>query len=453
MDSQKKSKELVDALNELALEKEARVKLEADLIIARKELAFQNMEKGKRATELGIANVELEFQEGEKKKRAAELIDSSEKSSQLIERLEDNINELLDYKYALDESSIVAITDKRGKILKVNDNFCKLSKFSEKELIGQDHRIISSGYHSKEFIRNLWQTITSGNIWKGELRNKAKDGTIYWVDTTIIPFLDQKGKPYQYLAIRQEITKRKNLEEKMLSKNEEMEQFFFISNHDLQEPLRKIETFSNLILQAKNHNLSELVKDYLRKMQLTAKQMRTLLEDLLSYWRTTASTHKIEETDLKLIIEELIKELKPIIEEKKATIVTTELGKAKVIPFKFHLLLHNLLSNALKFSQPNIPPHIIISSRIEKAIELNIEKLLTGKDYYHISIEDNGIGFDPKYKNHIFEIFQRLHTREEYEGTGMGLAIVKKIVENHNGLITATSELNKGTTFDIYIPA
>lgn len=135
------------------------------------------------------------------------------------EDLEKNIQELADYKYGLDEASIVAITDQKGIIKHVNENFCKISKYSREELIGQDHRIINSGYHPKELIRNLWTTIANGQIWKGELKNKAKDGTAYWVDTTIIPFLNSAGKPYQYLAIRSDITQRKKNEEEIFKLN------------------------------------------------------------------------------------------------------------------------------------------------------------------------------------------------------------------------------------------
>src|SRR5215213_8872414 len=153
--------------------------------------------------------------------------------------LERSEKELADIKFALDESAIVAITDQRGVINYVNDKFCEISGYSREELLGQDHRIINSGYHPKEFIRSLWRTIAQGQIWRGELRNRAKDGSFYWVDTTIVPFLDDRGKPRQYLAIRSDVTQRKAAEAQLMNQAAlaQLGQLAAVVAHEVRNPL------------------------------------------------------------------------------------------------------------------------------------------------------------------------------------------------------------------------
>src|SRR5437879_5078640 len=177
--------------------------------------------------------------------------------------LAQSLKELADIKFALDQSTIVAITDQRGIINYVNDEFCRISKYSREELLGQDHRIINSGYHSKEFIRDLWATIAAGKVWKGELRNRAKDGSIYWVDTTIVPFLNSEGKPYQYIAIRHDITQRKLAEEQILQQAAELQraaQLSFVGElaaglaHEIKNPLAGIQGAVDILIRRRDKN-------------------------------------------------------------------------------------------------------------------------------------------------------------------------------------------------------
>ena len=180
--------------------------------------------------------------------------------------------------------------------------------------------------------------------------------------------------------------------------------------------------------------------------------MQLLIDDLLAFSRIATTELKFEKTELSIILEEVKEDLKDTILEKNATIEALELCAANIIPFQFRQLMYNLISNSIKFSQPEIPLITTIKSSIVKGSKLNIEKISPEKNYCHIIITDNGIGFEPHFSERIFGVFQKLHGKDIYAGTGIGLAIVKKIVENHNGIITATGELNHGATFDIYIP-
>ena len=184
-------------------------------------LQREQIAKDKITEDLRIRAHDMELEVMKRSKEIQQLNEELEQS--IIERTAELVSvhkDIADYIYALDESCIVAVTDQRGIIQHVNDNFCKISKYTKDELIGQDHRIVNSGYHPKEYIRDLWLTIANGKIWRGELRNKAKDGSVYWVDTTIVPFLNEEGKPYKYLAIRSDITERKKSLEELKSSEE-----------------------------------------------------------------------------------------------------------------------------------------------------------------------------------------------------------------------------------------
>lgn len=243
----------------------------------------------------------------------------------------------------------------------------------------------------------------------------------------------------------------KNMELRQV--NKELESFTYVSSHDLQEPLRKIQTLASRILEKESGTLTDNGKDYFARMQAAADRMQQLIQDLLAFSRISTSEQVVEAVNLNTIVAEALTDLDEVIQEKNASIDVADLGLANVVVFQFRQVIHNLISNALKFSDPSVPPHIQIKSNVARGSELPNDQLLPDKTYCHITISDNGIGFDPQYSKRIFGVFQRLHNRKNYKGTGIGLAIVQKIIENHGGIITATSEAGKGAMFDMYIPA
>ncbi len=258
--------------------------------------------------------------------------------------------------------------------------------------------------------------------------------------------------------IKQEETLKENnlkLEEKnkqLEMINLELKSFAYVSSHDLQEPLRKIQTFASLILKNEYSKLSVDGRDLVDRMSNAANDIQILIKDLLKFSRTISEEHELIKTDLNKILEEVKKEIKVDLEEKKATIEANDICEAKIIPYQFHQLMIQIIGNALKFSKPNAHPHIQIKSKIAKGNIFNNKELSPHKNYCHISVKDNSIGFEPHHNEKIFEVFQQLHNKGTYRGTGIGLAIAKKIVENHHGIITATGKMGKGATFDIYLP-
>ncbi|WP_018612127.1 sensor histidine kinase [Segetibacter koreensis] len=233
--------------------------------------------------------------------------------------------------------------------------------------------------------------------------------------------------------------------------NHDLQQFASVASHDLQEPLRKIQIYSNLLQEKHLAELTPSASLYLHKIVASTERMRVLIHDILSFSRLSANDIKYELTDLKSLTEELLKDFEILVEEKKATIIIGDLPMIEVNPGQIRQVLQNIISNAIKFSRQDVSPEIHISgTRI--CDNLYDSDPLTDGPYACIRIKDNGIGFDEKYMSNVFTLFKRLHPKDKYEGTGIGLAIAKRIIEKHNGNITARSTEGVGSEFIIVLP-
>ena len=254
--------------------------------------------------------------------------------------------------------------------------------------------------------------------------------------------------------VTEEIYDKKIIEDRnreLETTNKELTAFNYIASHDLQEPLRKIETFISRLVDKDFNNISEAGQQYITRIQSSASRMRVLIDDLLQFSRTNKAEKVFEKSDLNGLLENAKQELGQLIEDKNAIIENTELPALNVIPFQMQQLFINLIGNSLKYSKENVIPHIKIENSLVTAKD---EELLpnTKDKFYKISVEDNGIGFEQEYANKIFILFNRLHNKNQFDGTGIGLAICKKIVENHKGYIFAEGHPNEGSTFTIYLP-
>ena len=395
IEREKRATELVIANKELALQVIEKEKRAAELVIANIELAYQNQEKENRAAELVIANKELAYQNKEKENRAAELvIANKELAFQVIEK------------------------EKRAAELVIAN--------------------VELAYQNKEKEDRAAELVIANKELALQVIEKEKRAAELVIANKELAFQNKE--------------KEKRAAE-LLIVNKELESFTFISSHDLQEPLRKIQTFSSRILDSEYDNLSEKGKYYVDRTNLSAKHMQSLINDLLAYSRANLTEKKYENIDLNLIIEQAMDVLKDEIKEKDAIVEIQASSCFNMIPFQIRQVFQNLIANSIKFCDPAVKPRIKIKSNFIKYDASKSENFVLKSDHYHISILDNGIGFDPQFKERIFEVFQRLHQKNTYDGTGMGLTIVKKIVENHNGIIRAESKENEGATFNIYIPA
>jgi PAS domain S-box-containing protein len=516
------------------------------------------------------------------------------------------LQEVADQKFALDQHAIVAVTDVRGTITYVNEKFCAISQYSKEDLIGQNHRILNSGLHPKEFFQQMYHTIAKGKVWHGEIRNRAKDGSIYWVDTTIVPFVAGDGKPRQYVAIRADITERKRAEEvrerlaavvessedaiitksldgtilawnrgaekvfgypsseavgksilflllperaheeagilervalgegvehfettrvrkdgthielsetispirdktgvivgasqiarditerkradfeikrlnhEMECRNKELEakadelqrardelevrvrqrtdelastnrvlersnielqQFAYVASHDLQSPLRSISGFVQLLKSEYEGKLDKQADDWIRRTVQAIAQMQTMIRDVLAYSRVESRSRPFAPIAFIDVFNDAVALLESSICDAGGQVVCGELPVVMGDRSQLVQLMQNLIGNGLKYHRDK-PPHVHVSAK------------RVGNEWV-FSVRDNGIGIDPKYHERVFEIFKRLHNQTEYPGTGIGLAVCRRVVTGHGGRIWLESEPGRGSVFHFTLP-
>jgi PAS domain S-box-containing protein len=354
------------------------------------------------------------------------------------------LSELLQFKAALDAHALVAITDAQGQITYVNDKFCAVSKWPREELIGRDHRVVNSGHHPTEFFRSLWTTIRAGQVWQGEIRNRARDGSLYWVDTTIVPLLGTDGKPASYIAIRTEITQRKLLEERnaemvdeLLAANRELTEFAYVVSHDLKAPLRGISSLASWLVTDYGDTLGEEGSHQLNLIASRVKRLSGLIDAILAYSRAGRD----QADRLPVATEPLVRNTIDLLAAPPhiRIDIVGELPELTIEAVKMQQVFQNLLSNAIDFMDK---PAGLITVACQRQASA-----------WHFTVCDNGPGIAPRHFERIFQLFQTLATRDERERTGVGLALVKKIVEIEGGRVWVESTPGKGAAFHFTLPA
>lgn len=368
--------------------------------------------------------------------------------------LQETLKELADIKFALDQSTIVAITDQRGIINYVNDAFCRISKYSRDELLGQDHRIINSGYHPKAFIRELWTTIAGGQVWKGDLKNRAKDGSIYWVDTTIVPFVNEEGKPYQYVAIRHDITQLKLAEEKIVTQTAELQrasQLSFVGElaaglaHEIKNPLAGIQGTVDILIRRRDESDPET--EALRAIRHEVERIDGTVRALLDRARPRAlRSVRTSVTELVWRAVSMARsqavaaagrghrvhiEFEPPAEDIEAMADVAQIEDAVL----------NLIINAIEAIEGEGQVSVSIR-RAESESEAEFDEEAV------IEVSDTGSGIS---EEDLARIFHPFFTTTE-GGTGLGLPAVRRIVRAHGGRVEVESTKGEGTTFTIYLP-
>lgn len=343
-------------------------------------------------------------------------------------------DELEQIRFALDQSAIVATTDVSGRIKYANQKFCDISKYERDELIGQDHRILNSRFHSKDYIRELWRTIASGRIWKGELRNRAKDGAYYWVDTTIVPFLNEGGKPWQYLAIRYDITERKRQEQQLLEQAalSSIGQMTAVVAHEVRNPLAGIRSGMQMLASQLPEGAEgrELIGEIIARVD----SLNGVLNDLLAFGRVR-EIHTAD-VDVASFFADLASSMS-LDPEMRGIDVRIDHGAKLVVRAdagQLRQVFTNLILNA--------------AQAMNHAGRIDISAGLQGDDEVALTVADTGPGIPVKVIGRIFEPF----FTTKYRGSGLGLPTAKRIVDAHGGRLTITNGPSGGAIARVVLP-
>ena len=361
--------------------------------------------------------------------------------------------ELQEYKNAVDSVAIVSIANAEGKITHVNDLYCRTSKYMKSELIGKDFVELYAESLSPSVLQAIWLTISSGKTWKGEVMKLAKDRTPYWVESNLIPFTNEQGKLSQFISICHNVTDRKKAEENVINlnsqleqrvrertrqleqKNDELESFVYTVSHDLRSPLRMINSYATLISESSNHLLHQVQLEMLQNIKRYSSGMNNIISDLLNLARIGGQALIKQEIQMNSLVEDCVQELKLQLPDMRAEICIGDLGKIFGDLGSVKLAITNLISNAIKYSSKTAHPKI------------EIFRIDTSNNFKVYGIKDNGVGFDSNNASRLFKPFQRLHSKEEFEGTGIGLSIVYSVISKHGGSIWAKSKEHEGATF------
>ena len=364
--------------------------------------------------------------------RSNEVAASADEVMRSTRAMADSLKGLDEIRYALDQAAIVAVTDHRGIITHANDKFCEISKYSRIELLGHDHRIINSGYHPKEFMQDLWRTIARGGVWRGEIRNRAKDGSFYWVDTTIVPFLDGRGKPRQYLSIRSDITARKQAEAQLREQAAltHLGQLAAVVAHEVRNPLAGLRAS----LQMLDRRMAESRdREIIAAMIQRIDSLNEKVEDLLLYARPKPA--RLQPVDVAALLRDVAS---------SARVATGYAGPP--IPIEGG-------HGAMALADPDMLRAALLNvtmNACQAAGTSDVDIHITKEDAAcRIAIRDRGPGIAAGVRDRVFEPF--FTTRAG--GTGLGLAIVKRLLELQNGAIVLGERPGGGTVAEVTVPS